>query len=236
MITGVISPAVFIDRINFWSDKRINRLNELMAYEKSLGIPATYFFVMRPGLGVGYTWEQAKPFMNDMLANGFEIGVHGMAYNDEAAMREELERFISATGIQKPGVRMHYLRNDSSTIKNLAQTGYWFDSTEYKVAAPYFVGDMVEFPIGIMDAYAVRPTHKTMDIAKSYSLERLEIAERQQIPFFTINFHDLVFNPAYVLYKDWFTWFIDLCQSRGYEFTSFSKAIKEEYANKKIQS
>ena len=71
MLTGVISPSVFMQRINFWSDKRINRLKELMAYEKSLNIPATYFFVMRPGLGVGYTWEKAKPFMKEMLENGF---------------------------------------------------------------------------------------------------------------------------------------------------------------------
>lgn len=227
MITGVISPSVFLERINFWSDKRINRLKELMAFEKSLGIPATYFFVMRPGLGVGYTWEQAKPFMNEMLANGFEVGVHGMSYNDEAAMREELERFISATGIKKPGVRMHYLRNDDSTIKRLARIGYLFDSTRYGNAEPYEIDGMTEFPISVMDVYCVRPNHKSLVRAKEYTLEQLNFAEKARQPYFVINFHDMLYHPAYSLYKDWFEWLIDLCITRKYDFSSFQKAIAD---------
>lgn len=114
--------------------------------------------------------------------------------------------------------------------------GYTFDSTDYKIADPYLAGNMIEFPIAVMDAYAVRPQHKKIDIAKAYTMERLELAEKNNVPYFVINFHDLVFNPAYALYQDWFTWLIELCKERGYSFTNFENAIKEQYADKAIQS
>ena len=234
LLTGVIDVKTFAARINFWSDGRINRLEELMAFEKSMNIPATYFFVMRPGLGVAYKASKVKPFIEKILNNGFNVGVHGMAYNDAGAMQEEFNDFKKMTGIDKFGVRMHYLRNDPDTTNHLSKTGYTFDSTDYKIAEPYLVGNMVEFPIAVMDAYAVRPHHKKIDIAKAYTLERLNLAEKNNVPYFTINFHDLVFNPAYSLYKDWFTWTIDLCKERGYSFTDFENAIKEQYVDKAV--
>ena len=82
---------------------------------------------------------------------------------------------------------------------------------------------MIEFPISVMDVYCVRPEHKTMEIAKQYSIEQLNQAEQSGQPYFVINFHDMLFHPAYAFYKEWFEWIIDLCISRGHHFTSFSK-------------
>ena len=231
LFTGVIDAKTFAGRINFWSDKRLNRLKELMAYEKSMNIPATYFFVMRKGQGVAYSAEKARPFIKEMLDNGFNVGVHGMSYKDPAAMKEEFETFKNISGLNSFGVRMHYLRNDHATLEYLSQTGYSYDSTDYKVESPYAVNKMIEFPIAVMDVYAVRPNHKKIDTAKAYTLERLELAEKNNVPYFTINFHDIVFNPAYSLYKDWFTWLMDLCKQRGYIFTNFETAIKEQNDN-----
>ena len=235
LLTGVIDAKTFASRINFWTDGRINRLEELMAFERSLNIPATYFFVMRPGLGVAYKAEQATAFIQKLIMEGFNVGVHGMSYNNPVAMKEEFDMFKKISGLDKFGVRMHYLRNDPDTPKYLAQTGYTFDSTDYKVAEPYRIGSMIEFPIAVMDAYAVRPDHKKKDIAKAYTIERLNLAEKNKVPYFTINFHDLVFNPAYALYKEWFTWTIGLCKERGYSFTDFENAIKELHGNKEVQ-
>jgi len=235
LLTGVIDAKTFVSRINFWTDGRINRLEELMAFERSMNIPATYFFVMRRGLGVAYKAEQATAFIQKLIKEGFNVGVHGMSYNDPVAMKEEFDMFKKLSGLDKFGVRMHYLRNDPDTAKYLAQTGYTFDSTDYKVAEPYFIENMIEFPIAVMDAYAVRPHHKKIDIAKAYTIERLNLAEKNKLPYFTINFHDLVFNPAYALYKEWFTWTIGLCKERGYSFTDFENAIKELHGNKEVQ-
>jgi hypothetical protein len=96
----------FAARINFWSDKRINRLDELMAYERSMNIPATYFFVMRRGLGVAYHVSKAKPVIEKVSVNGFNVGVHGMAYNDLKTMREEFDEFKKISGLDKFGVRI----------------------------------------------------------------------------------------------------------------------------------
>ena len=139
MLTGVIDAKTCMARINFWTDKRINRLEELMAFERSMNIPATYFFVMQPGLGVAYKASKAKPVIEKLLNNGFSAGVHGMAYNDSAAMQQEFDTFKKISGLNKFGIRMHYLRNDADTRNKLATTGYSFDSTDYEIAKPYQV-------------------------------------------------------------------------------------------------
>ena len=82
LLTGVIDAKTFVARINFWADKRLNRLKELMEYERSMNIPATYFFVMRKGFGVSYSAENARPFIKAVLDNRFNAGVHGMSYKD----------------------------------------------------------------------------------------------------------------------------------------------------------
>ena len=231
MLTGVIDVKTFAARINFWSDKRINRLEELMAFEKSMNIPATYFFVMQPGLGVAYKAAKAEPVIKKLLTKGFGAGVHGMAYNDREAMQQEFDIFKNISGLHKFGIRMHYLRTDAGTRDKLSATGYIFDSTDYEIAEPYRIQRMIEFPISIMDVYSVRPEHKSFEKAKSYTLEKLEAAEKNNIPFFTINFHDMLFDPAYTLYMEWFTWIIGLCKQKGYLFTSFENAINEHENN-----
>ena len=227
MLTGVIDAKTFVARINFLSDKRINRLEELMTFESSMNIPATYFFVMQPGLGVAYKAEKAKPVIGKLLENGFNTGVHGMAYNDPKAMQQEFDTFKKISGLNKFGIRMHYLRTDTDTRNKLSATGYSFDSTDYGIARPYSIGKMIEFPISIMDVYSVRPEHKTFKEAKAYTEEKMEQAANNNIPFFTINFHDMLFDPAYALYMEWFTWIIGLCKQKGYSFISFENALKQ---------
>lgn len=226
-LTGVIDAATFFRRINCWSSNRMNRIEEVIALEKSMNIAATYFFVMRKGLGVAYPAVNAKPVIQKLLKEGFSAGVHGMAYNDEKAMQEEFDTFKSISGLDRFGIRMHYLRNDESTRNKLAAAGYVFDSTDYEIANPYRVNNMIEFPISIMDVYSVRPEHKNMDIARQYTLDKLDEAEKKKLPFFTINFHDMLFDDGYVLYKEWFVWILELCKQRGYEFSSFENAMKE---------
>jgi len=233
LLTGVIDMHTFFSRINCWSNSRINRLEEVMALEKSLGIPATYFFVMRPGLGVAYKPAEAAPVIRQVIDAGFNAGVHGMAFNDLPAMKEEFETFRSISGLSSFGIRMHYLRSDENTRQKLSQAGYAFDSTEYAITAPYKTGNMMEFPISVMDVYCVRPEHRNMDNAKAYTISKLDEAEQAGIGYFTINFHDMLFDPAYKLYMDWFTWVINLCRERGHTFTSFEKAMAA-YENNKV--
>lgn len=225
LLTGVIDLNTFFARINCWSRSRINRLEEVMALERSMGIPATYFFVMRPGLGVAYKPADAAPVIRHLLDAGFDAGVHGMAFDDLAAMKEECETFRSISGLSSFGIRMHYLRSDENTRQKLSQAGYVFDSTEYAIRAPYKEHDMMEFPISVMDVYCVRPEHRNLDHAKAYTISRLDEAEQSGIEYFTINFHDMLFDPAYKLYMDWFTWVLNLCRERGHTFIRFERAM-----------
>jgi len=223
--TGALSFSDAFSRMNFWKENRMNRISELMAFEESRNISATYFFVMRPGLGVAYPFKSSIKFIEDVLAKGHNVGVHGMEYRNEAAMMEEFNRFQSIAHQDKVGVRMHYLRNDETTFKKLAGVGYSFDSTQYGIQEPYKISGMVEFPISVMDVYCVQLRHRSVDAAKEHTLDQLSRAEKNEQPYFVINFHDIYYQPAYKLYKEWFEWLIDLCIQRGYEFTSFNKEV-----------
>lgn len=211
--------------MNFWSNNRMNRIQEVVDFEKERNITATYFFVMRPGLGVAYHYKDAKRYIDWLLKQGHDVGVHGMNYKDIELMKEEYERFSSLSGLNEFGIRMHYLRNDESTFEKLAAIGYRFDSTYYNIRNPYKVGRMIEFPISVMDVYCVHLRSKTITSAQEHTLALLNQAEKGRIPYFVINFHDVYFRLAYPLYKEWFEWLIDLCIDRGYEFTSFKKEI-----------
>lgn len=203
----------------------MNRLMEVMAFEKKRNISATYFFVMRPGLGVAYTRQEATPFIKEVLRNGHYAGVHGMAYEVKDDMKEEFDAFRNITGIANFGVRMHYLRNNATTLGKLENIGYIFDSTIYENIKPYSIKRMIEFPLSVMDVYCVKSSHATGLQAKEHSLALLDHAEKRGQPYFVINFHDIYYKQEYKLYRDWFEWLIDLCIHRGYEFTSFNKEV-----------
>ena len=78
-----------------------------------------------------------------------------------------------------------------------------------------------------MDVYSVRPEHKNMDIARQYTLDKLDEAEKKKTSFLHDQFHDMLFDDGYVLYKNGFYWILELCKQRGYEFSSFENAMKE---------
>jgi hypothetical protein len=57
--------------------------------------------------------------------------------------------------------------------------------------------------------------------------QKFDEAESLGLNFFTVIFHDLYFDPAYVNYRDWYKTLIECAIKRKYQFTTFKKAITE---------
>lgn len=206
-----------------------NYIDELIKYDKKNDIPSTFFFGMTQGLGMSYKPDKVKPFLIMAQKNGFDVGVHGIAYNDKDEMKKEFYTFKNLFGFKPEGIRMHYVRYDDNTFKNLSKIGYVYDSSEFDkekgtcLKNPYKVNDLWEFPLCLMDGYLPKlPKGK-----KERSLELLKKAEEKNLQYFTVLFHDNQFCDAYSYERDWYIWFTTLLKERGYEFISFADAVRE---------
>jgi hypothetical protein len=204
---------------------------ELIDFEKSLGVRSTFFFGMANGLGMSYSVDSAKPFIEEVISSGFDVGVHGIATNNLEDFIKEFTRLNSLTGLDNFGIRQHYLNLKDSTLKLMNETGYSFDSSVYELSNPYKIGNMWEFPLHIMDGYLIYKgkSYLNYDISelKNKSVSIIERAEKLGIEYFTILFHDAYYCDSFPRWKEWYEWLIKYLYSNGYEFINYNGAIVE---------
>ncbi len=206
-----------------------HKIPEVIEFDRSQGIPSTFFFGMANGLGMSYSLERAKPVIHYVAEQGFDVGVHGIAYSDKDKIKEEYERMKKILGRDDFGIRTHYVRFDDETFSLFNKTGYLFDTSEFdKMAgccfkAPYKIGNMWEFPLSIMDGYL--PLE--LDKKKVVTLALIKKAEMQGLPYLTILFHDYQFCKGYQTEKNWYIWLMKWFVENKYEFISYRNAIAE---------
>jgi hypothetical protein len=210
--------------------KKRNRIEEIIAYDKAHNVPSSFFFGMAKGLGMSYEPEKAVPLIKLVCENGLEAGVHGIDFSNFEKIKNEYNTFSTLSGHSPVGVRMHYVRYDNETFSKLSECGYLFDSTEFDktigccIKAPYKIGRLWEFPLTIMDGYLPYSFKKS----KERTLELLDAAQRENTGYVTILFHDLYYSDAWVQRKRWYEWLIEyLLASSDYSFISFIDAIRE---------
>ena len=142
------------------------------------GRPSTFFLVPhkeKPGTApdgtvkanraVRYQISQISEYVRQASLNGNEVAVHGIdAWRDSAAGRAELAELALVTGLERAGVRMHWLYFDEESAKHLENAGFFYDSTwGYNEAVGYRPGtsqvfrllgsqDLMELPLSIMDS------------------------------------------------------------------------------------
>lgn len=206
---------------------------EVMQYDKEHNIPSSFFFGMDSGLGMSYDCTSAEKVIREVAAGGFDVGVHGISFDDDLKMKSEYDKFSNIVGKKDFGIRMHYVRFSEDTFYKLDKCGYLFDSTEFDKAKgfllknPYKIGEMWEFPLVIMDGYL---SNKLED-KKRKTLDIIQAAEEVDLKYLTILFHDACFSKAYATERDWYKWIVRLLIDRGYEFISYREAIHELEAN-----
>lgn len=226
-LTGKISPTVFKRRLRAMSSK-LDQVPELCAYNNEHNIPATFFVGMANALGLSYPLNTAIATVNYINAQGLDTGPHGIAYATLEGVREEFNIF-KQTASTPFGIRNHYLRMTARTLSYQAEVGYSYGSTMYGIIHPFKVGNMWEFPISIMDAYAVPNPHNNynMQLWKDNTMATIEEAIKADLPYFVINFHDTFFCDTFENVREWYFFITDFFRKNNYEFISFSNAVKE---------
>lgn len=224
-----ISIQEYLYRIRGIFFQKQHHINEVMQIDKKNNIPSTFFFGMKNGLGMNYSKSDALPLIKRVKNYGFSVGVHGISYNDKNEMQQEYHEFKKIFEDYKFGIRMHYVRQANNTFQYLSELGYIFDTSEfnkedgYCLKAPYQVNHMWEFPLCMMDGYLP----KALEEKKRVTKQLLKQGKEKQLKYFTILFHDYLFSDAFMTMREWYKWLIDYLIQEGYEFISYSDAIKE---------
>jgi hypothetical protein len=228
LVRGKIDIRTFYFRMTSFVDKRLNRIPEIIEFDKANSVPSIFFFGMANKLGMSYNKRRVIPWIEYVLRNGFEAGVHGVEFDETKKMKEEFKDFKTISHMESPGVRIHYVRYNSETFAKLASIGYSFDSSEFNknfvdLKPPYKVNSMWEFPLYIMDGYILL---KGIEEAQLMTKNALRKAEESGLEFFTFLFHDYLFNEkSYPDHKRYYEWFIDFCKIHKLEFVTYTQAI-----------
>lgn len=228
---GKISWKELALRHSDFLTNRWERITEVMDLHDKLDIRSCFFFGMANGVGLSYPLRHAEKHVPQVQARGFEAGVHGIAYSDEAAMAAEHQRFAAISGRSDFGIRMHYLRQDETTFQKLAALGYAFDATRQELRDPYRLHGMWEFPLLLMDGWAMdgEKRYQSRDLggAKQFALAKLDEAEKAGLQYASILFHDRYYSPAFATWKAWYEWLLGHLKERGHTFITHAEAMRQ---------
>lgn len=231
LLKGAISPGTLLYRYMMPFHNRMNRIEELMEFDKEHNIPSVFFFGMDNVLGMSYHKQQAYPEIRKVLEKGFDAGVHGVEYRDPGKMKKEHDDFAVISGLGQFGIRNHYVRFDDETFEKQELAGYLFDSTWFdkemeELKKPYKVGNMWEFPLHIMDGYICKEGRLEEGIKRTFAT--IERARETGMQYCTILFHDYLFDDRYSpQMKRWYMETVRYCEEMGYGFISYRDAIRE---------
>ncbi|MDA8087540.1 MAG: hypothetical protein M0Z75_12655 [Nitrospiraceae bacterium] len=210
---------------------RWHNMEEMMGFDREMGIPSTFFFAVSNGMGLSYSLEDAKFWMNRAMDEGFDIGVHGIEFESPHGITVEFNTFARLTNITGFGIRMHYLRRNDGTLRNLAKAGYRFDSSIAELAPPFRVDSLWEFPLHIMDGNILcrnsRWQDRSLEQAKDSTKAIFDASFDRGIEYFTILLHDRYFTDSFRTWKNWYIWVTEFVKANGIGFTSYNEAIRQ---------
>jgi len=209
-------PLIYMGLLrDFWSTFRQYREIEGRA-------PSTFFFVPfknRPGKSevgtvpfiraVKYDVTNLSKEILDLMAQGCEIGVHGIdSWVDVDSAREEIGRIQDLIGQSELGVRMHWLYFGTESPAKLEKAGYVFDSTcgyneqiGYKagtsqVYRPLGAKRLLELPMHIMDTALFYPDRMNLTFSEGITAIKTFIETATRFGgVLTFNWHDRSIAP-----------------------------------------
>ena len=186
------------------------------------GLSSSFFvipFKGRPGRNGGvaapsrraarYGAADIEPQLRKLKSAGCEIGVHGIdAWCDSSSGRDELEQVRRITGVQKVGVRMHWLYFDERSPVELEKAGADYDSTiGYNETVGYRAGTtqvykplsavrLLELPLHIMDTALFFPGYLHLSPREAREqIDRIVANAARLGGVVTVNWHDRSLAP-----------------------------------------
>lgn len=203
--------------------------DEWIKLEKKHKIPSTWFFAVNRGRSLSYNLKEIEPVVKLLKKNGFDLGLHGQAVNDEKEIRREYELFNKIAGENPKGIRMHYLRMTKETLAQISEL-YVYDSSLMvdKLEPPKKSLHLVEVPIHIMDTYLFSPLKGNMTLkqAQEQTLKMLKQAKRKKtVLVFDIHPHHL--SPMFPRYRDYIYWLYDHLKEEKIKKYDVMELVKE---------
>ncbi len=208
---------------------RMHRIPELLELYQEKGLKACFFMGMDNAIRLSYNYQNAKPFIQKILQDGHEAGVHGMETKKISGITKEYNRFKELSGLDHFGIRTHYLRLSGYSHEMFEEAGYSFDSTMLGIIQPFKVGNLWEVPISIMDVSLVpqAQTNQDINIWKDNTLKAIDKAVVANQEVFVINFHDVYYDhQKYPVIYNWYFWLIDHLINENYQFTTFNRFLE----------
>lgn len=225
-LSGKISLEVLRKRLLSMFNNRINRIDELINFDEENGVHANYFVGVANGLSLSYSYKRARAIIETLVSRNLNVGVHGISYDKMVTMKQEHDLFSAIIGNRNFGIRNHYLRHTDNTLKWMNDIGYPYDSSIPKLENPWKVGDMIEFPISIMDVNILSISSNDLEAAKNVTKNLFKKAKAKNLSFFTIIYHDNYFAEHYPLHMNWYKWLIPWIKEQGYDFCNFEEALE----------
>lgn len=231
LVLGGISRQEFCAMMQDLKINKWQNLRELMRFDREYGVPSTFFLATHHGPGLSYSLNKAETWCKEIQENGFEVGAHGICFDNLNQIKREFEKFKQITGLNQFGIRMHNFRMNQNTLEYLCQSGYMYDSSLYAFENPKVVGRMVEFPVNLMDASAMYSKGKVKTVsfteAQEYTKRKIDRASQLNLRYINVLSHDQYFCPGFETYQKWYIWLIEFLRENDVEFVSYSKAINE---------
>lgn len=228
---GYISVAETLYRFESLMKNKWHNIDALMAFDRESRVPSTFFVSVDQGRKLCYSLDQAQWCINSIKQHSFDLGVHGIAFDDCDKMKSEHQSFKKMSEYHRFGIRTHYAMLAPKSLEYMNKCGYLFDSSLLEFRDPFKIGNLWEFPLHIMDGYFVNAhsgrQKRTLEAVIKLSQNTIDEALVRKIRYLTILFHDRYFSSAFLTWKSWYTWLVAYLKKREIEFISYNGAIAE---------
>jgi len=172
-----------------------NNIEDILALEDSYGFRSTFFIPVAL-----FPLDAIEDVLKEMVKNGWEVALHFVVEKCQLKSliileKEMLENLIGNIY----GVRTHMLTVSDHILSLYREAGFLYDSS-YRVeeVGKYDVyrlnNGLIEVPIAIMDADLFGRLKMNEEKAWRYILDKMDKAEKSDIRFFTILFHQESFK------------------------------------------
>lgn len=229
LIKGKIDFRELLLRYKELFSNKWEHVRELNSYNKQSNVPATFFIATSKGTGLNYSNSDAQILGQFILSEETPLGIHGIAHQSFYEIEKEHQKFSEMFGYRPKGNRMHYLKNSPDTFDHFRKAGILYDSTLFEMTNPYWMQGFWQFPVQLMDGWVIecRSSWQKNNLQQALddSKRIIDKAFNSGLNYFTIDFHDRYFSPAF---KTWIDWYVQLTQylkTNQFQFTTFEEAI-----------
>lgn len=229
LLKGKVGLLEYSNRMLDFFKNQWQRIDEVMDFNDKMGIKSTFFIGVNNGVGLSYSLKHVEKWAPKIIERNFEIGVHGISFDNYEAIKMEFDIFKEITKMSDFGIRMHYLRKNDETLDFIEKAGYLYDATPQGFVDPYKHNNMWVFPLQIMDGWMVngakRYQSRSLEQAKEETIKKIKKAKELKLSYLSILFHDRYMSDSFVTWKEWYQWLIVYLQKEGFEFVLHKEAI-----------